>query len=714
VATVGALGILISAITLVPSPVPVSVAAAHSVCDAAAGGGTTQLVEISGVYHCLHVFDAPGSSSFSITRGLEVEVLIVGGGGGGGGSIGGGGGAGEFIERTDGSALTLASEASPFTIVVGGGGTGGSEGSGSDGQDSSAFGLVAQGGGGGGTLFQSGRDGGSGGGTGAATAAAPGSSVLSGGGAGNAGGPATTGDGCRAVGGGGGGSGAAGGAAFSETSSASPTFNTGSLGGDGGSGRSSTITGTSIAYAGGGGGGTNTGEPSCLGVTGGAATSGGGAGAGTVGGAFVTAGGDARAGSGAGGGGGGNQAVAGGKLGGNGGSGVVIVRYVAPVTPAIPEPDEIDDPRLGGRTLAAAVEPRMERTGESSGTLTIGGTSGPPVQLLETPGVDVTAVSSPADAASTGPVILAARRTGPSGPSGPDADASFRPTRSKKPEDWQVSVSGATVTEVQSPGVDYNFPATFQEQGYGDLCWKIEDFEDEDGISANTYVLPLLPEPVLPNGDALDDPRVEAEYTLAKVKAGSIVSDDPDFQVNTIYEEPVGGSVVFADSNRNGVSDPGGRSGDKSISHIILCVDLNIDLDDIIDEAERKKAEEDLAEELAEKIAQTLPVPLDTPIILQLEPLPGSSGTELATVEVVLTSGLQQTVLTVVFNPTTFAPIASVQQDAPSGETSPPVPTSIPAGGDVQPLLPISAVWLIATLGVLFVVIRPRRSLSSR
>jgi hypothetical protein len=678
---------------------------AHSVCDQTATGGRTRLVEISDVYYCLHVFDEPGSSSFSITRGLEVEVLIVGGGGGGGGNIGGGGGAGEFIERTGGGALTLASEASPFSIVVGGGGTGGSEGSGSDGQDSSAFGLVAQGGGGGGTLYQSGRDGGSGGGTGAATAAPPGSSVLSGGGAGNAGGPATTGDGCRAVGGGGGGAGAAGGAGFSETNSASPTFDTGSLGGDGGSGRSSTITGTSIAYAGGGGGGTNTGAPSCLGVTGGAATSGGGAGAGTVGGAFVPAGGDARAGSGAGGGGGGNQAVVGGKLGGNGGSGVVIVRYIAPVTPAIPETDGLDDPRLGGRTLAAAVEPRMERSGESSGTLIIGGTSGPPVQLLEAPGVDVTVVSSTFDVSASGLVrTVAAWRTDVERLQAERGGASVVPIRSNKPDDWQVSVSGANIKEVESPGVDYNFPATFQEQGYGDLCWKLEDLEDDDGDPVATYVLPLTPAPLLPDGEPLDD--ASATYTFVKVKAGSLVSDDPDFQVNTIYEEPVGGSVVFADSNRNGVSDPGGLGGDKSISHVILCVDLDLDVevDGITDEEKERK------EELAEDIAQLPPVPLDTPIILQLEPLPEGPGAELATVEVVLTSGLEQTVLTVVFDPTTFTLVTAEARTTGSGAERQ-IPTGVPAGEG--PALPVAAI-LVALLTLAGAAAATRRTVTHR
>ena len=65
-------------------------------------------------------------------------------------------------------------------------------------------------------------------------------------------------------------------------------------------------------------------------------------------------------------------------------------------------------------------------------------------------------------------------------------------------------------------------------------------------------------------------------YSAVIVKAGSIRESDPDYQVNTVFMNPTGGTEVFADVNRNGISDPGGQGGgllgDKSISHIILCV----------------------------------------------------------------------------------------------------------------------------------------------
>jgi len=660
-------------------PAPVAASKAHSVCDELATGGMVELIEIDGSYFCVHVFNTSGT--FTLRQGLDVELLIVGGGGGGGGNIGGGGGAGEFIERTDGTKLPLALADSPFAITVGQGGGGGTEASGADGQDSSAFGIVAAGGGGGGTLGSGGRDGGSGGGSGSNTDALPGAAVPSGSGSGSPGGASTLSDGCRAVGGGGGGAGAAGGAAFSETSSSSPTFDTGSRGGDGGAGRTSVITGQAIAYAGGGGGGTNTGAGSCLGVTGGLGSSGAGSGAGTAGASFVHAGADARAGSGSGGGGAGNQTVVGGKLGGDGGSGIVIVRHTVLVTSASPATGESNDPRLGGLPLAEAVEPRMAQTGASSGTLTIGGTSGPPVQLLEAPGVDAFSVSLPSTAMG-GSIVTAAVRRNDTSDRQVVAAMTPTPTQSRRPQDWQVGVSGATITEVASPGVEYNFPSTFQAQGYGDLCWKLEDFTSDD----YTYVLPLVPEPILPNGDPVDDPL--AVYTLVKVKAGSIVTDDPNFQANTIYEAPAGGAVVFADSNRNRVSDPRGRTGDKSISHVIICADLDIDLDSVSEQVE---------------IAQTPPVPLSTPIVLNLAPEPGDSGTQLATVMVALTSGLQETTLMIDFNPTTFELILITTKSRP------PIPSSIPAGMPADEQLPsrwwspLMLMWLLATAAVVIV-----------
>ena len=131
-----------------------------------------------------------------------------------------------------------------------------------------------------------------------------------------------------------------------------------------------------------------------------------------------------------------------------------------------------------------------------------------------------------------------------------------------------VELQSATTTasgyeiEVVSSGTDYNRPDTWVAEGFGEICWKIEDFNDSDYV----FVLDDVPSP--PNGAE----GVDYEWSAVKVKAGSIRSTDPDFQVNTMFMAPAGGTAVFADSNKSGTSDPGGGSGDKSISHIIFCV----------------------------------------------------------------------------------------------------------------------------------------------
>ena len=110
--------------------------------------------------------------------------------------------------------------------------------------------------------------------------------------------------------------------------------------------------------------------------------------------------------------------------------------------------------------------------------------------------------------------------------------------------------------DVTKSGVEYNKPETWVAEGFGDECWKIEP-------GGSAYILPGVPTP--PSGKA-------GYYSMVKVKAGSITSTDPNFQVNTIFPNPVGGDRVWPDSNRNGVYDAGGKNGDKDISHVILCV----------------------------------------------------------------------------------------------------------------------------------------------
>jgi len=119
--------------------------------------------------------------------------------------------------------------------------------------------------------------------------------------------------------------------------------------------------------------------------------------------------------------------------------------------------------------------------------------------------------------------------------------------------------------EITSSGSDYNKPTTWVKEGFGSFCWKLEPFGDGD----YTYTLP--------NPSAPPDPTFAgAPYSAVVVKAGSVVEGDPAYQANTTFMNPAPGSTVFADVNKNGVSDPGGQGGgllgDKSISHIILCV----------------------------------------------------------------------------------------------------------------------------------------------
>ncbi|MGA0804737.1 MAG: hypothetical protein ACO3QU_07645 [Ilumatobacteraceae bacterium] len=118
---------------------------------------------------------------------------------------------------------------------------------------------------------------------------------------------------------------------------------------------------------------------------------------------------------------------------------------------------------------------------------------------------------------------------------------------------------------VRSSGANYNQPSTWANEGFGSYCWKIEPFADSD----YTYVLP--------NPSAPPDPDYAGlPYSSVIVKAGSVVESDPAYQANTVFMNPAAGSTVFADVNKNGISDPGGQGGgllgDKSISHIVLCV----------------------------------------------------------------------------------------------------------------------------------------------
>lgn len=114
-----------------------------------------------------------------------------------------------------------------------------------------------------------------------------------------------------------------------------------------------------------------------------------------------------------------------------------------------------------------------------------------------------------------------------------------------------------TDVKVDYTGSDYNKPEVWAAEGFGEACWKID-------WTTSQYVY-SLPTPSVTSGRNLTG----WTYTNVIVKAGSIT--DPSLQMNTIFKSPAVGSGVFADVNRSGVSEAGGKNGDKEISHVVFC-----------------------------------------------------------------------------------------------------------------------------------------------
>lgn len=265
-----------------------------------ATGGDTILTDGTYWYHTFL-----SSGTFTPTKALSVDYLVVAGGGGGGIAGGGAGGLRCTVGATGGggsleSKLSLGTSA--YTVTVGAGGGGYSQGS------NSVFSTITSTGGGAGQISSpgAGGSGGSGGGaagnynspaqTGGAGTANQG---YAGGGTDNFTSPTA-----NTVGGGGGGAGAVGGNGTRATTDASQ-------GGNGGNGVATSISGSSVTYAGGGGGvGTGSIYRNGTGGTGGGGNASGGG---------VPGNGTANTG----GGGGGGYSVSF----GSGGSGIVIVRY---------------------------------------------------------------------------------------------------------------------------------------------------------------------------------------------------------------------------------------------------------------------------------------------------------------------------------------------------------------------------------------------------
>jgi len=271
-----------------------------------ATGGTIIDTEIGGVPYRIHTFTATGNSTFTVTKGGEVEYLIVAGGGAGGAEFhGGGGGAGGLLTGT--TAVTPQA----YTITVGAGGAATTSGAArNSGQNSSAFGQTSIGGGGGGSSSaRSGLNGGSGGGLNGGTIRGVVGTGTTGQGFNGGIGSEHPSDGSSATGGGGGGAGQPGGAGTSNTKA-----------GDGGAGITSSITGISQFYAGGGGGGSQyTGGIRGFGGLGGGGNGGEGSGSAPT---LATEPGTPNTGSG-----GGGASAGSNTPGAAGGSGIIVVRY---------------------------------------------------------------------------------------------------------------------------------------------------------------------------------------------------------------------------------------------------------------------------------------------------------------------------------------------------------------------------------------------------
>ena len=252
--------------------------------------------------------------TFDVTKGGEVEYLIVAGGGGGGSDRAGGGGGGGVI-----TGFTTVSPG-PYNITVGAGGQGGQgdQVNGSQGANSSAFGFTAIGGGFGSYQTQTAGTGGSGGGGGGTDNGGSGAGGAGTAGQGNAGGSGNINGGSSTTGASGGGGGA-GGPGQDGVSAVKA--------GDGGIGILSSISGVNTYYGGGGGGGTDTRGTTIPGNGGPGGGGRGGTRSPNYGGTLYPRNGVPN--TGGGGGGGGLDPINGDSnfYGGDGGSGIVIVRY---------------------------------------------------------------------------------------------------------------------------------------------------------------------------------------------------------------------------------------------------------------------------------------------------------------------------------------------------------------------------------------------------
>jgi hypothetical protein len=294
----------------------------YGIANADIGAYATGGIITQDANYYYHAFG--NSGTFTPSRALTADILVVAGGGGGGGNMGGGGGAGGVL----GFASQSLANGTGYSCIVGAGGAGapGNSPAGSNGGNSQFAALTATvGGGGGGSLTASVKNGVAGGSGGGGAGGYDGGSGGSGGSAsqGYAGGSGASGSNGNLLA-------AAGGGGFASVGTNGSGLTGTSVGGTGGSG-TNTVTnfanlstalsvvgvGTNGYLAGGGGGGVT----AATGAVSGSGTNGGGKGGG------LTQGSAGAVNTGSGGGGGGNGVPVDGTIGYAGGSGLIIVRY---------------------------------------------------------------------------------------------------------------------------------------------------------------------------------------------------------------------------------------------------------------------------------------------------------------------------------------------------------------------------------------------------
>jgi len=394
-------------------------------CTAAVSSSAGVTVTVIDNYCVVSFTSTAAATTWTVPSGVtSIEYLVVAGGGQGGTDRGGGGGGGGVITGT------ISSPAGSYVMKVGAGGNTATGGWGTyvtaDGDSSTVTSggsqiIYAPGGGAGGSngcAVTVARAGGSGGGGGmACNSGRAGGSVLAGtfpaGGTGygySGGSSLSSSDSYRATAGGGGAGGAGGAGACIPTATCPAGATGGSSKPNGGAGIANSITGTSTYYGGGGGGSVAVHSGECSGPSYYSAGPGvGGSSIGGNGGSCTNMnGGVGTINTGSGGGGSGccSGSLSGsGNSGAAGGSGIIVVKYLKPITITIPQISHKLKER-GSFTMDTATVSSGSATYEYSGTSNCTGTtSGRTITVsFSTSGtciITATASSSPSTKAST-------------------------------------------------------------------------------------------------------------------------------------------------------------------------------------------------------------------------------------------------------------------------------------------------------------------------